>query len=239
MIKYFFILLLLPQALLAAPQQDDDVAENSTDWRGLVNLARKAYQQKDYQKAMLFYQTAIPVLPENIDIADEMAQTQYRLKQYQAAEEIYNKRTQGKANEKARSYHNLGNISMQNKDYKKAIEQYKNALRNNPTNEKTRYNLSEAIRRQKEDEKKNPPPPKDKDDQKDKKDDPKDKDKDKKDPKKDKDKDPSDGKDSPSALSDNSIERELDKLMRKEAKTKRKVASSKEGEGGQISKKAW
>lgn len=234
MTKYLFILLLFPLALIAAPEQEEDVVENSTDWRGLVKLARKAYQQKDYQAAMLFYQTALPSLPEEVDLADEIAQTQYRLKQYQAAEEIYQKRTQGKAQENARTYHNLGNISMQNKDYKKAIDHYKNALKNNPKNEQTRYNLSEAIRRQKKKEEQNPPP-KDKDDQKDDK---KEKEKEKSKENK-KDKDEPNGQNNPSALSDNSVERELDKLMRKEAKTKRKVTSSKEGEGGKISKKNW
>lgn len=222
MIKVFVLLLFFPFALFA---QDLTVVEQSTDWRGLVQLARKAYREKDYQNSMLFYQTALSVTPNEIDLSNEIAQTQYRLKQYQASEEIYKSRIQGTPVEKAKSYHNLGNISMQNKDYLKAIDHYKNAIRNNPNNPKTQYNLSEAMRRQKEKEKQNPPP-KNEDDQNKEKD-------------PEKDKKPAPNPNNSSALSDNSIERELDKLMRKEADTKRKLARSKKGESNKISKKEW
>ena len=46
--------------------------------------------------------------------------------------------------EKHKAYHNLGNAFYQQKDYKKAVEAYKNALRNDPTDEETRYNLALA-----------------------------------------------------------------------------------------------
>ncbi len=64
--------------------------------------------------------------------------------------------------EKHRIYHNLGNTFMLDKNYKAAEEAYKNALRNNPKDEETRYNYALAKRKNKD----NPPP---KDDKKDKK----------------------------------------------------------------------
>jgi len=230
MIRFFVALLFLPISLLVFSQ--DKIAQNSTDWRGLIQLARTAYNQKDYSRAMLFYETALPVIPKDIDIAEEIAQTQYRLKQFDAAASSYEKRTGGNQIQKARAKHNLGNIAMQKKDYDGAIKQYKAALRENPLNEKTRYNLSQAMRKKQEEQKKNPPPKDNKD--------PKDNDK-KDDKEKEKKKDQNDSKnqDNPSALSDNSVERELDKLMRKEAQTKRKVASSKEGNAGKKSTKEW
>jgi tetratricopeptide (TPR) repeat protein len=48
--------------------------------------------------------------------------------------------------------HNLGNTRMKKKDYAGAIEAYKDALRNNPNDEETQYNLSEAIRQKKQQE---------------------------------------------------------------------------------------
>ena len=36
-------------------------------------------------------------------------------------------------------FHNLGNIFMKEKDYSNAVEAYKNALRNKPSDEETRY----------------------------------------------------------------------------------------------------
>lgn len=46
--------------------------------------------------------------------------------------------------EKHKAFHNIGNVLMQNKKCKEAVEAYKNALRNDPTDEETRYNLGLA-----------------------------------------------------------------------------------------------
>ncbi len=46
---------------------------------------------------------------------------------------------------KAKAYHNLGNTFMQQQDFQKAAKQYKDALRNDPTNENARYNLAYAL----------------------------------------------------------------------------------------------
>src|SRR5690606_16344222 len=42
---------------------------------------------------------------------------------------------------KHKAFHNIGNILMKNKQCKEAVEAYKSALRNDPTDEETRYNL--------------------------------------------------------------------------------------------------
>jgi tetratricopeptide (TPR) repeat protein len=94
---------------------------------------------------------------------------------------------------KHQAFHNLGNVFMKEKSYSGAVEAYKNALRNKPSDEETRYNYALAKKMLKEN------PPKDdkkKDKNKDKKDD---KNKDKKDDKKDgeKDKDKKDDKGKP------------------------------------------
>lgn len=43
-----------------------------------------------------------------------------------------------------KAYHNLGNSMMKEKNYQAAIEAYKDALRNNPNDEETRYNYALA-----------------------------------------------------------------------------------------------
>ena len=91
--------------------------------------------------------------------------------------------------EKHQAFHNIGNTLMKDKDYSNAVEAYKNALRNNPADEETRYNYALAKKMVKD----NPPKKDDKKD-KDKKDNKKDKDKDKKkDEEKDKEKDKKEG----------------------------------------------
>jgi hypothetical protein len=70
---------------------------------------------------------------------------------------------------------------MKEKNYTQAVEAYKNALRNNPNDDQSRYNFALAKKMLKE----NPPKDDKKDKKKDKKDEKKDKDQDKKDDKKD------------------------------------------------------
>lgn len=45
---------------------------------------------------------------------------------------------------KHKSYHNLGNVLMEEEQYQMAVDAYKDALRNDPTDEETRYNLAYA-----------------------------------------------------------------------------------------------
>lgn len=78
-------------------------------------------------------------------------QESFEESKYSYIETIEN--SQDKA-EKHRAYHNLGNALMQEKNYQAAVDAYKNALRNNPYDEETRYNFALA----KEMLDKNPPP---------------------------------------------------------------------------------
>ncbi|MGS2727749.1 tetratricopeptide repeat protein [Psychroserpens sp. BH13MA-6] len=58
--------------------------------------------------------------------------------------------------EKHQSYHNMGNILMKENLCKEAVEAYKNALRNDPSDDETRYNLvvaQECAKQQEEDKK--------------------------------------------------------------------------------------
>ncbi|WP_298531784.1 tetratricopeptide repeat protein [uncultured Algibacter sp.] len=50
----------------------------------------------------------------------------------------------GSKSEKHKAFHNIGNVLMQSEKCKEAVEAYKSALRNDPTDDETRYNLSVA-----------------------------------------------------------------------------------------------
>ena len=52
----------------------------------------------------------------------------------------------------AQIYHNMGVIFHSGKDYAKAVEAYKESLRNNPKDNETRYNLALAQKRLKDQE---------------------------------------------------------------------------------------
>ena len=89
------------------------------------------------------------------------------------------------------AFHNLGNALMNQKEYTGAVEAYKNALRNNPADDKTRYNLALA----KDLLEKNPP--QESEDDQDKEQDPQDNQdkKDDQDKEKEQEKDPKDNQD--------------------------------------------
>lgn len=71
--------------------------------------------------------------------------------------------------DKHKAFHNLGNTFMNEKKYQEAVESYKNALRNNPKDEETRYNYALA-KELLEDQEKNGGNDDNKDNQEDKKD---------------------------------------------------------------------
>jgi tetratricopeptide (TPR) repeat protein len=118
------------------------------DWRDTLELARTAYKSKDFDKALGYYERAQNTAPEGVDLSDEMGQSAYKAKRYDVAEKIYQQNQGNKNSSKtqADNYHNLGNSRMRQKNYQGAVDAYKDALRRNPKDEKTRYNLSEAMR---------------------------------------------------------------------------------------------
>lgn len=73
---------------------------------------------------------------------------------------------------KHKAFHNMGNVLMKNKKCKEAVEAYKSALRNNPIDDETRYNLvlAKECAKQQEDENKDDENKDDKDNSDDKKD---------------------------------------------------------------------
>lgn len=119
-------------------------------WRDTVLMARKLYKNKDYGKAYEYYKSIQNSVPEEVDLSDEMAQSAYKARSFKEAEEIYTQKNTTTNNEVANKMHNVGNARMSQKDYAGAVEAYKDALRANPKDERTRYNLSEAMKKWKD-----------------------------------------------------------------------------------------
>lgn len=126
------------------------------EWRDSLEVAQKAYESKDFDKALKYYESAQKKAPEDIDLSDEIGQSAYKARDFKKAEEVFQQNGNNKSTskEKANNYHNIGNSRMKNKDYQGAVEAYKDALRLNPDDKYTRYNLSEAIRQMKNEQKK-------------------------------------------------------------------------------------
>ena len=168
--------------------------------RALLRQGNELYKKQKFTDASVAYRKALSKNSKYKKGSYNLGNAFYQEKNYKEAVPQYELATKTAKDKitKAEAYHNIGNAMMDQKLYQQAVDAYKNALRNNPNDDETRYNLAVAQKlldkekqknKDKKDDKK-----KGKDDQK-KDDKNKDKNKDKKDGEdKDKKKDDKDGK---------------------------------------------
>jgi len=118
-------------------------------WRDSLQSARQAYFSKQYDLATRSYQFAEKALKGKMDLSSEKAQNAYRSGNYNSAIEQYNRglKNAKAASKKVNDHYNLGNAFLKLKQYKEAIQAYKNSLRLDPFNKEARYNLSQALRK--------------------------------------------------------------------------------------------
>ncbi|HIG89589.1 MAG TPA: aerotolerance regulator BatC [Flavobacteriaceae bacterium] len=118
--------------------QDESYNKNLYD--GNINY------DKDFLLAENSYRKAISINSSNIKAPYNLSNKYYEEGLYdealiRQAEALKNANS---SNEKHRINHNIGNILMKKDLCKEALEAYKDALRNNPNDDETRYNLSLA-----------------------------------------------------------------------------------------------
>lgn len=124
--------------------------------RGNSHFKKEKYRDAEHQ-----YRTSASTHPTKSAGNFNLGNSLYRLDKSKEAMIAYTSAIEKAITkeEKHKAYHNLGNAYMKEKEYAKAVETFKNALRNNPRDEETRYNYALA----KELLKNNPEDPKDQD----------------------------------------------------------------------------
>ncbi|MDP5229493.1 MAG: tetratricopeptide repeat protein [Cellulophaga sp.] len=185
--KNLVYLLLLVTSFVNA-QQDIDKEKEKEKLKKLQESknytwdANKALSEKDFVNAEADYRKAISKSTENAAAPYNLGNAYYAKETFSEAFSRFKQAGELATSKEAKhkAYHNMGNVFMKEKQYEKAVEGYKQALRNDPTDEETRYNLAlaqEMLKKQQDEDEKN----KDKDDKDDEnKDDKKDKEEDKK-----------------------------------------------------------
>ncbi|GMN09656.1 tetratricopeptide repeat protein [Croceitalea sp. MTPC9] len=144
-------------------QEEDKKAQREAEkaLRESKNITYEANEnlvQNDFVNAEAEYRRAISKSPENIAAPYNLGRAYYNRESFSEAFGNFKKageKADSKA-EKHKAYHNMGNVFMKNKEYEKAVEAYKEALRNNPTDEETRYNLAlakEMLKKQQDEQK--------------------------------------------------------------------------------------
>jgi Ca-activated chloride channel family protein len=186
-IKYILILFSMLFSSKEIAAQKDSITQQRTA-RKMLRQGNELYKKQQFTDASVSYQKALGSNSNYDKATYNLGNAFYQNKNFKEAIPQYELTTKT-ATDKftiAEAYHNIGNAMMESKNYQGAVDGYKNALRNNPNDDETRYNLAVAqklLEKEKKDNKDN------KDDKK------KDKNKDKKDKdgdKKDKNKDPKD-----------------------------------------------
>ena len=144
--KKLYIVLLLNSILLFGQEKD----------KNLYN-GNQLFKEKKYADAEAdFRVTESKKSPKKATAGYNLGNSVYRQNQQGEAQIRYIQALEHAKTkeEKHRIYHNLGNTFMLEKKYDLAADAYKNALRNNPNDEETRYNYALAKRKNKD----NPPP---------------------------------------------------------------------------------
>lgn len=126
-------------------------------------------KEEAFSEAEKAYRKALSIAPEKATALYNLGNTHFLDAQFEEASQRFfqTQKFATTKEDKHKAFHNMGNVFMKKKDYQKAVEAYKNALRNNPSDEETRYNYALAKELL---EKEKPPQEQEQDDKKDQKD---------------------------------------------------------------------
>ena len=111
--------------------------------RQYIRQGNKLFRSGDYPNAEVSYRKAIEKNPKNPQAVFNLGNALMAQKKDSAAVMQFDSATKLETNplRKAKAYHNVGVICQSHKMYGEAIEAYKSALRLNPADDETRYNL--------------------------------------------------------------------------------------------------
>lgn len=120
--------------------------KKAIDAQNLTYWANESVAKDHFVKAETQYRKAIGTDPNNPIPAFNLGSTFYNNESYSEALSPLKKAATVVEDEaqKHAIFHNMGNVFMKSKAYEKAVEAYKEALRNDPTDHETRYNLALA-----------------------------------------------------------------------------------------------
>ena len=140
-VKWFlpcYLLVFLP--LLANAQSD----------RQLIRQGNKQFRAGNYAESEVLYRKAVEKNPRNSQAYFNLGNALLGQRKDSSAVSQFEASAKLETNpiRKAKAYHNMGVVCQGKKMFGEAIEAYKEALRNNPTDDETRYNLALCKRQQ-------------------------------------------------------------------------------------------
>lgn len=125
--------------------------------RDYLRSGNKLYKDSTFVNAEVDYRKALELEPKSTDAMYNLGNSllmqqkaKEAMEQYEAASRIEKDK-----NKLAQIYHNMGVILQSSKQLPQCIEAYKQALRNNPKDDETRYNLALAQKQLKDQQQQN------------------------------------------------------------------------------------
>ena len=117
----------------------------SENYKKFFNMGNE-YFESSFEESEYNYRIAINDSSSDSKASFNLSNNYYKMGLYDEAiaRQIEAIKLSKTSNEKHKSYYNLGNLYMKKDMCSEAVNAYKNALRNDPKDEQTRYNLSIA-----------------------------------------------------------------------------------------------
>ncbi len=115
--------------------------------RSLNNDGVKKYNEKKFADAEVNFKKGLDKAPDNFITNFNLGDAYYQQKRYDEALKSYQTAlSEAKTgDEKSKVYHNIGNSLLKSNQFQESIGAYKNALKINPNDNDTKYNLSYAL----------------------------------------------------------------------------------------------
>jgi len=114
--------------------------------RKYIRKGNKEFEKGNFDDSEIFYRKAMDKKDDSYSATFNIGDALYKQEKYEDAINQFSDLTNQELTkeDKAKIYHNLGNSLLNHKKIKESIEAYKHALRNNPSDRDTKYNLAYA-----------------------------------------------------------------------------------------------
>lgn len=134
LLRFSFILMLLGGALHLAQAQDE---------RKFVRKGTAEYEKGKFLESEIEYRRALDKNANSFEGNFNLGNSLFRQEKYDESMNQYEQLadTQTDKDRLSRIYHNIGNAHFAKQEFDKSIAAYKEALKNNPYDDETRYNL--------------------------------------------------------------------------------------------------
>lgn len=115
--------------------------------RSTLNDGVDKYEEKKYTDAEVDFRKVVENSPKNFEANFNLGTSYYKQEKYEDAIKSFTSSFESAKDNESRGkvFHNIGNSLLKSNKLEQSIEAYKNALKFNPNDQDTKYNLSYAL----------------------------------------------------------------------------------------------